>query len=183
MSEISEHYRRVARAFTAVVEAVPPDRWESPAPCEGWTARDVVRHVVEGSGRFFRLVDHPVPAGPSVEDDPAGAWVTTRDAVQAALEDPAVAQLRYESPAMGRATFEEGVEMFGAFDLFIHTWDLARSAGLDERLDPEEVRRVYEKVQPMDEMLRTPGVCGPRLEPPPGADEQARLLAFLGRRP
>ncbi|MGH3980561.1 MAG: hypothetical protein ACRDRZ_16435 [Pseudonocardiaceae bacterium] len=40
---------------------------------------------------------------------------------------------------------------------------------------------MFEVAQPMDEMLRTPGVCGPKLDPPPGADEQARLLAFLGR--
>jgi uncharacterized protein (TIGR03086 family) len=163
MGGISEHYRRLANAFTATVEAVPADRWESPAPCEGWTARDVVRHVVEAGGRFFRLIDHPVPGGPSVDEDPVLAWTATRDAVQAALDDPGVAHLEYDSQTMGKATFEQGVEMFGTFDLFIHGWDLARAAGLDERLDPDEVHRVYEEVQPMDQMLRTPGVCGPKL--------------------
>jgi uncharacterized protein (TIGR03086 family) len=182
MSEVSEHYRTVANAFTARVEAVPDDRWESPAPCEGWSARDVVRHVIEVNGRFFRLIDHPVPSGPSVDEDPVLAWAVTRKAVQAALDDPAVAQLEYDSQTMGRATFERGVDMFCSFDVFIHTWDLARAAGLDDRLDQNEVHRVFEKVQPMDQMLRTPGACGPKLEPPPVADEQTRLLCFLGRR-
>jgi uncharacterized protein (TIGR03086 family) len=182
MTEISDHYRRLAAAFTTRVEAVPSDRWESPSPCEGWTARDVVRHVVEGSSRFFHLIGLPAPDGPSVDEDPALAWAATSVEVQAALDDPRRAQTEYDSQTMGRSTFEQAVETFGTFDLFIHGWDLARAAGLDERLDPDEVHRLYEKVQPMDQMLRTPGVCGPKLEPPPDADEQTRLLAFLGRR-
>lgn len=62
-----------------------------------------------------------------------------------------------------------------------NTWDLARAAGLDEHLDPGDVHRLREMVQPTDEMLRTPGVCGPKLEPPPGANEQTQLLTSLGR--
>ena len=34
----------------------------------------------------------------------------------------------------------------------------------------------------MDEMMRTPGGFGPKIDPPPGADVQTRLLAFTGRR-
>jgi len=74
------------------------------------------------------------------------------------------------------------VALFGFIDLAVHSWDLARAAGLDDRLDPEDVHRTFELVEPMDDMLRTPGVCGPRLDAAPGADEQTRLLAFLGRR-
>jgi hypothetical protein len=33
-----------------------------------------------------------------------------------------------------------------------------------------------------EEALRAPGVLGPALEPPPGADAQTKLLAYLGRR-
>ena len=65
--------------------------------------------------------------------------------------------------------------------MLIHTWDLARAAGLDERLDPTEVHRVFETMKPMDEKMRAPGAIGPKLEPPPGADEQTQLLAFMGR--
>ena len=39
-------------------------------------------------------------------------------------------------------------------DVLIHTWDLARAAGLDETLDPAEVRRLYAFMQPMDQMMR-----------------------------
>jgi hypothetical protein len=32
-------------------------------------------------------------------------------------------------------------------------------------------------------MMRSPQAFGPEAEPPPGADAQQRLLAFLGRNP
>ena len=41
---------------------------------------------------------------------------------------------------------------------------------------------VTRQVKPLDEMMRTPGVCGPKVDTPPGADEQVEFLAFMGRR-
>ena len=38
---------RPSPVFTERVRGVPPDAWDNPAPCEGWAARDVVRHLVE----------------------------------------------------------------------------------------------------------------------------------------
>jgi uncharacterized protein (TIGR03086 family) len=67
-------------------------------------------------------------------------------------------------------------------DTCIHTWDLARAVGGDERLDPDVVRLSWEMLEPMDAMLRRPGVFGPKLDAPADADEQTRLLYFLGRR-
>lgn len=182
MSEVADRFRRLSDDFTARVQAVPADRWESPAPCQGWTARDVVGHMTSNAGFFFTLIGRDAPQGPSVEDDPLGAWLTARTALQLALDDPEVANAEYDSPSMGgRGTFEQAVDRFGNFDVLVHTWDLARAAGLDERLDPFEVHRAFEAALPMDEMLRSPGVCGPKLDPPPGADEKTQFLAFLGR--
>lgn len=53
----------------------------------------------------------------------------------------------------------------------------------DRRLDPGEVRRVCAQAEELGDMLRSPGAFGPEVPAPPGADEQARLLAFLGRQP
>lgn len=180
MSEIADRHRKLAAAFTARVEAVPAQRWDNPSPCEGWTARDVVGHVIDVAHMYFQLIGHEQPRGPSVHDDPVAAWATTRDAVQAALEDPVVATTEYDGQ-FGRKSFEAGIDQLLCFDLLVHAWDLARATGLDERLDPAEVRAAFEMAKPMDDMLRTPGVCGPKVEPPAGADEQTRLLAFLGR--
>ena len=180
MSEVADRYRSLARGFTDRVEAVPDERWANPSPCAGWTARDVVRHMVETLELFLGMVDLEPPAGPSVEDDPAAAWAAARQAVQATLDDPELASLTYEG-RFGRTTFEQGVARFVCADLVVHTWDLARATGLDERLDPDAVHELLVGMEPMDEILRESGAFGPKLDPPEGADEQARLLAFLGR--
>ena len=72
--------------------------------------------------------------------------------------------------------------MLGCFDTLVHTWDLARAIGQDERLDADAVTFSFDALRPNDEAIRGPGSYGPRLDPPPGADEQTRFLAFLGRR-
>ena len=181
VTEISDRYRRRAAEFTARVEAVPDDRWDDPTPCDAWVARDIVQHMVDVAARFSSVVGRELPPGPNVADDPLGAWLHASAAVQFALDDPDFAQLEYEG-RMGRGTFETSVDRFLSPDLVVHAWDLARATGGDERLDPGDVHEVYEALKPLDEMMRQPGGMGPKLEPPAGADEQAQLLAFLGRR-
>ena len=181
MSKVSERYARLAAAFTEKVKAVPADRWESPSPCEGWTARDVVRHVVDTHGMFLGFIGREFRDVPSVDDDPVAAWEAARDIVQGHLDDPETARTEYDGFA-GKLTFEQGIDRFICFDQLVHAWDLARAAGIDESLDPEEVRRVLDVAPQFGEMLRAPGVCGPEVEVPPDADEQTRMLAFLGRR-
>jgi uncharacterized protein (TIGR03086 family) len=183
MSEIAERYRKVAAGFSRRVVGVPDGAWDNPAPCEGWVARDVVRHVVEWMPALFLAgAGLDAPAIPSVDDDPARAWAALDRALQAALDDPAIAGREFESRA-GRHTVEAAIAMFGLPDVLVHTWDLARATGLDETLDPEEVHGLLVGMEPLDDVLRQSGHYGPRVEVPADADEQTRLIAFTGRRP
>ena len=188
MTEIAARFEKVAAAFTARVTAVPAGAWERPAPCEGWVARDVVRHLVEWlPGPGFLLGTFHVDTGPipSVETDPAGAWAVVRDAIQRALNDPAIAARVEDCGPPGRLSLGAAVDMTCTPDVLIHTWDLARAAGLDERLDPGEVRRQLTGVEALpaevDQAMRNSGHYGPRVAVADGADEQTRLLAFMGR--
>src|SRR3954468_8206447 len=100
--EIPERYRRVAARFTARVNEVPTDGWDNPAPCEGWVARDVVRHLVEWIPEFLSTAGGPtLPAGPSVDDDPAGAWAALNDGIEALLDDPTVLATTITHPMAG----------------------------------------------------------------------------------
>jgi uncharacterized protein (TIGR03086 family) len=180
---VADRFTRVAGGFSERVAAVPPDAWDNPAPCEGWVARDVVRHLVEWMPALF--FDGPGldrPHLPSVDDDPVGAWEGLRSALQAALDDPAVAGVEFDTPP-GRVTVAQAIDQFGTNDILVHTWDLARATGLDETLDATEVSRMLAGVEPYDEAMRQSGHYGPRVEVPDGADEQTRLIAFTGRRP
>ena len=183
MSGAAERFRKVAAAFTDRVQAVPADAWSNPAPPEGWDARDVVRHLVEWIPGFWSSnAGIELPTGPSVDDDPLGAWLALRDGLQAMLDDPAVASQEHDM-RMGRIKVEDAVDMICTNDVFLHTWDLARAAGLDETLDPDEVHTLLEGMEPMDDLLRSSGHYGPRVEVPADADEQTRLIAFIGRHP
>jgi uncharacterized protein (TIGR03086 family) len=179
MSE-ADRYRTLAASMTETIAGVAPDGWEAPTPCEGWTARDLVGHLVDTSGMFLGFIEEAAPEGPSVADDPLGAFVAARDAVQAALDDPATATKEYDG-MFGHTSFAASVDGFLSADLVIHRWDLARATGQDEALPPDEVALIFERLAPMDEAMRRPGAFGPKVEPPPDADEQTKFLCFLGR--
>ena len=124
----------------------------------------------------------PVPEAPSVDEDPAGAWRAVDRAVAAVLADPELGKLPTRTAA-GEMTLEELVAMTGLMDLLVHTWDLARATGQDERLPPDEVHDFLIGIEPGDAALRASGQYGPRVAVPDDADEQTRLLAFTGRQP
>ena len=179
----SERFRRVAGRFGDRVAEMPADAWESPAPCDGWTARDVVRHLVEwvpsvmrGAGLEFRDL-------PSVDDDPLGAWTMFADTLQAALDDPSVAAREFDVGPPGVMSVEQAIGMLVVGDILVHTWDLARAGGLDEQLDARIAAEMYAGMQPMDDMLRSSGHYGPRIDVADDADVQVKLIAFTGRRP
>jgi uncharacterized protein (TIGR03086 family) len=184
MSEISERYRRVSEAMTRRVEAVPDDAWHDPSPCAGWDARDVVRHMVGWMPELLAAgAGVQLPACPSVDDDPVAAWTCLTSGIQGLLDDPQIAAARFSHPQAGDHSVEDAIAMFILGDVLIHTWDVARATGGDERLDVDEVHRMLSGVEPYDEMLRASGQYGPRVTVPEDADEQSRLIAFMGRQP
>jgi uncharacterized protein (TIGR03086 family) len=180
----ADRYRRVAGTFTDRAREVPADEWDNPAPCEGWVARDVVRHMVDWMPALLESgADVQLPSGPSVDDDPVAAWTTLSDGIQALLDDPETASKPFSHPQAGDHQLDDAIGMFIVGDVLVHTWDLARATGLDETLDPEEVAAQYEGMEPMDEVLRASGHYGPRVAVPDDADMQTKLIAFTGRQP
>lgn len=182
MTDISQRYARLAAELTHRVDAVPAERWDDPSPCPGWSARDVVRHLLDSHRTMPEQAGVQLTWEASVDDDPIHAWGQARDAMQALLDDPERAGREYDG-YFGRTTVQETVDRFLGFDLLVHAWDLARATGLDETLPEDEVRRTYAEAVEWGDSLRMEGVCGPPVTVDADAPEQDRLLAFLGRRP
>jgi hypothetical protein len=40
----------------AVVDAVPAERWDAATPCAGWSARQLVGHLVDGQGQVLAML-------------------------------------------------------------------------------------------------------------------------------
>lgn len=184
MTSAADEHRIVAGAFTERVRGVSPAAWDSPAPCEGWVARDVVRHLVEWFPAFLKSgAGVELPQGPSVDDDPVAAWTVHCDGVQVLLDDPVTTGKVLSNPHIGEIPLPQAVDRFYTADVFMHTWDLARASGQEETLDPVRCARLLDGMLPLDDVLRASGQYGPRVEIPESADVQTRLLAFIGRTP
>lgn len=189
MGEIAERYRRRAEAFDRKVAGVRPEQWGNQSPCEKWTAKDVVDHIVMMHGVMLA----PLGRKLSPADEPLTAFQEARAAVEDVLDDPVAALEEVDTPT-GRMTVEQHIDQVVSDDLVLHGWDLARATGQDEAMDPVDVDRLWASTTaiPPDVMqkFRTPGAFGEGVEVygaevpvPPDAPLQDRLLGLIGRRP
>lgn len=176
--------------FRDRLAAVRPDQWDLPTPCEDWTVRDLVAHVVGGNAMVVVLA-----GGASTEDGLAVFSGTT-------LGDDALAQFTSGAAEQAAVFAQEGAaertfhhpagDMPGAMvlgfrigDLAIHAWDLARATGGDETLPDELVSAVHATLLPMAPVIGSIGVFGegPSLAEDADASPQERMLDLAGRRP
>ena len=184
MSTPSEEFAKIGGRFGDVVAGVRADQWDDPSPVDEWAARDVVRHLVEWFPSFLAAgSDVQLPAGPSADDDPAGAWDHLQREVQAILDDPASEDRVLSNRHIGDVALPQAVSQFFTGDVFMHTWDLARATGQDDTLDPEVCAAMLAGMEPIEELMRGSGQYGARVDVPDDADVQARMLAFIGRDP
>lgn len=181
MTESADRYRRLTERFTALLQDLPAEGWDAASPCEGWTPRDIVDHVVDSScgvlGRFTTAPEVP-------DGDPVARWAVARDAMQAAIDDPEVAGTEYDG-FFGPTTVAETFDGFMSPDVLVHTWDIARATGLEqyEPMPDEEVERVHARLGVLGDAIRQPGAFGPEVPVPTGSPAQDRFLGFLGRQP
>ncbi|GAA4283748.1 maleylpyruvate isomerase family mycothiol-dependent enzyme [Brevibacterium daeguense] len=182
--EPAERHRQTAATFTEVVRAVPDERWDSPSPVAGWTARDVLRHLVEWSTGFIESSSEVrLNRGPGLDEDPAGAWEAHRDAIQAILDDPEQASAPVANEHLGEMTVAEAIDTIYTDDIFMHTWDLAKATGQDIALDPHRCEQIASAPPEVEELMRVSGQFGPRVPVSDDASPQDRMAAFIGRDP
>lgn len=179
MTDTATHYETALRPLTAVVETVPPHAWDAPSPCEGWSARDVVGHLI-GTQRET-LTGHGVDLGdaPDFIVDPAAAWAEHSCRVLDALADAGLVGRTYDG-FLGPTTVGGTVEQFYVWDMYVHRWDLARAAGLDAAFTDAELDRIEQGADSFGDALHMDGMCRPPLTPTDD-DRATRVLARLGR--
>jgi uncharacterized protein (TIGR03086 family) len=178
----AQRHRQIAGVFTDRVRGTAS--WDVPAPVAGWTARDVVRHLTDWFPAFLASgAGLELPRGPSVADDPVLAWQVHCDGVQAVLDDPQTKERELTNPHIGRLPLANAIDQFYTTDVFMHTWDLARATGQDDRLDPDLCAGLLAQMEQMEQVIRSSGQYGARVEVPAGADAPTRLLGFIGRNP
>ena len=182
----SQTFPAALASFGTRLDGVGGDAWSSPTPCVDWSVRDLVNHVVSELLWMPPLFEGKTIAevgdrfdGDVLGDDPAGIFTAAATAAAAVAEEQG-ARERTVHLSFGDVP---GAEYLGQLttDLVIHSWDLARASGLDERLDEGLVAAVQAFLEPQAEMWRGAGAFGSRVDVPSNADAQTRLLALAGR--
>lgn len=189
VEEVTARYRHRADLFEQTVAAVDPSDWDNPSPCAEWTARDVVGHIIDMHGVMLRSASRAPSPAPALADDPLGTYRAARADVEAILADADLASTECDTP-MGRMSIADHIDGVVSTDLVLHRWDLARAAGVDDTMDPEEVDRLWPSIEQIPEEMRIPDhfgpgvvVFGPEVAVPDGAPRQDRLLGKIGRDP
>ncbi|NEK56440.1 TIGR03086 family protein [Geodermatophilus sabuli] len=180
MTSTATSYQTTSAPLTAVLDAVPPAAWGNPSPCEGWAARDVVRHLIETQRDFLTGRGADLGPLPDVDADPAAAWRAHATRVADVLADDAFAAAGYDG-FFGPTTVGATLEQFYVWDMVVHRWDVARAAGIEPGLTDAEVDRMEQGAQSFGEALYMDGICRPGTEAPAGADRATQVLALLGR--
>ena len=176
----AEQHAHDAERFASLTRAASADDWTRPSPVPGWTARDVVGHLIEWLPGFVsRAGVELTPV--SVSEDPAGAWQARADEVQRVLEERGDAV--YASPMFGEMPLASAITQFYTTDVWMHSWDLAHALGVDIDLGEERCAQTLAGMEPMDEALRSSGQFGPRVAVPDDASAQDRFVGFIGRDP
>lgn len=156
-------------------------------PCEGWDLRALLNHVysrMDLSTRAARLQpteDFAIVEIDHVGGDPAGAFTLLAGEMLAAWEEcddlvtPRVTPMGPIPP--------DGILLFGAQDVFIHAWDVARALSTEPVLSDEMIEVFTDShKQSIDEQTRAMFFSDPVV-----IDDDAsaldKLVAFLGRQP
>ncbi|CAB4685150.1 MAG: maleylpyruvate isomerase family mycothiol-dependent enzyme [Actinobacteria bacterium] len=170
----------VAGRFADLVAGVGD--WDAASPVAGWTARDVVAHLLEWFPGFLQHFAG-VELAPVDATDPVGSWPVRTADVQALLDAPDADGRGVDDPMLGTMTLPEAVARFYTADVFMHTWDLARASGQDDRLDADQCAVMLAGMSEMEDAMRGSGQYGPAVDVPADAPAQDRLLGFIGRDP
>lgn len=180
MTTTSTQFETAARPLLAVLETVPPGSWGHPSPCAGWSARDVLDHLIGTQREFLTGRGVDLGAAPDVADDPAAAWRDHAKRVAESISDDDVVQAGYHS-LLGPTTVGATFERFYVWDMVVHRWDIARAVGQDAGLTDAELDRMESGGEGFGEALHMDGVCKPAVDVPADADRAVRVLARLGR--
>ncbi|RSZ65081.1 trehalose-phosphatase [Corynebacterium hylobatis] len=178
---VAERFEAVAAGFSAEVHRVHD--WSAATPCAGWSARDIVNHLVTWYPANLRNAGIDLSFTHDLQADPAGTWFAFVEAVRGLLADPERADAVFTAGPDEGGTVARATAGFLLPDIFMHTWDLARSQGNDVRLDEDYAARNLAGLESLGDALRETGQFGPPVSVSPAEPAGVRLMSYVGRDP
>jgi uncharacterized protein (TIGR03086 family) len=193
--DLLDRFDLASAGFAERLREVRPPQWTGPTPCAEWDVRQLVNHMTRANLSYVRLLDGGSAAefvrlrdADALGDDPVGAFAASARACAEAYARPGALSRVVDHPS-GTMPGEQALAVRTA-DSAIHTWDLARAVGADERLDDALVAWIDEHLDEIYAGLpETPIAAGSThrfFAAPAGvlgadASRQDRLLHLTGR--
>ena len=172
--------------FAATLAGVQPDQLDGPTPCDEFTVRDLIGHLVGVARKVAIVGTGGVDDLPLVVDVPDG---TASEAFAAGIAEQREV---WSDDAVLDTTLKLGWTDMPARialgmwvnEFLVHTWDLAVATGQTVAYPTELVEGSYAAIAPM--LAEAPIEEIPfdaAVEPGPDATPIERLVALQGRRP
>ena len=153
--------------------------WSAPTPCEGWSAADVVGHVVDTQRQF--LQGHGIELRERPAGSPDDVWEQHLSVVRPLAADPDLRARAYDG-VFGHTTIGATLDAFYGFDLVVHGWDLGSSNDRPITFTAAEMDVLEQALAGFGEHAYDEGVFRRPVDVAQDADRQTRLLARMGRR-
>ena len=186
MPTSGELFAKAMESTQSIVDRVRPEQMGDPTPCSEWTVRDIINHVTGENlwatelfaGKTMAEVGDQLE-GDLLGGDPQAAFRRSVASGKPAVMAKGAMEMTCDLSFGPTPGFEYANQLF--LDMLIHGWDIAKATEQNTHLDPELVSACL----PLAERARAEfgeyGVFGNDLSADAGADDQARLLALLGR--
>jgi uncharacterized protein (TIGR03086 family) len=194
---VADRFDISSQGFERLLLNVRSGQWDWPTPCSEWTVRDLVNHMTRGNLSYARLLQGGTAAEflaqrdvDALGTDPAGAYTRSVRACAAAFAARGAPDRTVDYP-LGVITGRQALAV-RTTDSTIHTWDLARAIGVDERLDASLVAWISDHLDQIYAGLSETPVAAdtthrffalPRGPLADGASRQDQLLHLMGRTP
>lgn len=181
-SGIFDGFARTSAIVGDLIGRISDDQWAAPTPCTEWSVRDVVGHLVGMNLVLVAMFEEgPMPERgvDRLGADPAGAFLRSADALQAAAARPGVLE-QSQATRIGTATGADRLQ-WRMVDLLAHGWDLEQATALAADLPSDVAEQALTFAQAQ---LPSQPRAGRFADPQPIGDRAPaidRLAAFTGR--
>lgn len=162
-----------------VIANVRDDQHGDKTPCDEWTVRDLLEHMIGVVAGLGAAAAGKEPVSFALDDDPTPQFRAVAATALSGWRTPGVLDRVVDGgagPMPGRVL--AGINLL---DTATHTWDLAIATGQPGELPEPVAAAAMEASQMIVSPEIRPGRFGPEQPMPPGASPTRRLVAFLGR--
>lgn len=179
-----ERIERAAKNTSPIVHGVKESQYGDPTPCSEFDVKALLNHMIGGLEMLRQAAsgeDAQMPEGDQFGADPGKEYDARVATLLDTIKKPGVLDETWKMPfaplpgqMMASIAFVEHLT---------HGWDLAHATGQDRTLPDDLIAEARGVVEPMEQMWRMQGVCGPAVSVADSAPASDQYAGFMGRQP